>query len=132
MLSRYSLFGGRRRAMRREDERHGAFVDVYGTRLFVLILAIVALNLLDAWFTLLFLAHGGQELNPLVQFVLDLSSHPWPFLLCKTLGIGIACSFLTLTKNFRAARLGLWIVFAGYCALLAWHLWLLSMLDFAA
>jgi hypothetical protein len=132
MLSRHAFFGGRRRAMRRADERDGAFVDVHGARLFVLIMAIVALNLLDAWFTLLFLAHGGRELNPLVQGVLDLASHPWPFLLFKTLGIGLACCFLTLTKNFRSARLGLWIVFAGYSVLLGWHFYLLSMLDSVA
>ena len=129
MLSRYALFGGRRRTLRREDERDGAFVDVHGRRLFVLVMGIVALNLLDAWFTLLFLAHGGRELNPLVQSVLDLSDHPWPFIICKTIGIGLACCFLTLTKNFRSARLGLWFVFGGYSVLLGWHLYLLSMLD---
>lgn len=131
MLSRYALFGGRRRTVRRAWESDGAFVDVHGARLFVMVMAIVALNLLDAWFTLLFLAHGGRELNPLVQGVLDLSEHPWPFLLFKTVGIGVACGFLALTKNFRAARIGLWFVFGGYALLLGWHLYLLSCLDSA-
>lgn len=128
MWSRYSLLGGRRRTVRRAEERTGAFVDVHGPRVLCLVLAIVALNLLDAWFTLLFLAHGGRELNPVVQTVLDLG-HAWPFLLLKTLGIGAACAFLVLTKHFRSAAVGLWFVFAGYSALLGWHLYLLRMLD---
>lgn len=129
MWSRYSLLGGRRRTARRASEREGAFVDVHGPRLFLLVCAIVALNLLDAWFTLLFLSHGGRELNPAVQFVLDLEGHPWPFLWLKTFGIGLACAFLALTKNFRPARLGLWFVFGGYALLLAWHLHLYSWLP---
>ena len=50
----------------------------------------------------------------------------------KTIGIGIACCFLTLTENFRSARIGLWIVFGGYSLLLCWHLYLLSWLDIVA
>jgi hypothetical protein len=131
MLSRFALSGGRRRTVRRLDEREGAFVDVHGPRLLLLALAIVALNVLDAWFTLLFLSHGGTELNPFVQSILDLGGHPWPFLTFKTIGIGLACAFLVVTKNFRPARLGIWFVFAGYCVLLGWHLYLLRWLAFA-
>lgn len=129
MWSRYVFFGGRRRHVRRDEEREGAFVDVHGPGVFVVILAIVGLNLLDAWFTLLFLSHGGKELNPIVQYVLDFESHPWPFVALKTLGIGAACMFLAMTRNFTAARYGLWAVFLGYSALLTWHLYLLKMLQ---
>ncbi|MCU0867092.1 MAG: DUF5658 family protein [Planctomycetes bacterium] len=132
MLSRYALFGGRRRTVRRDDEREGAFVDVHGPRVLAVALAIVALNLLDAWFTLLFLSHGGEELNPMVQLVLDMGGHPWPFLLLKTVGIGLACALLVVTKHFRPARWGLAIVLVGYSVLLCWHLYLLQWLDSAA
>ena len=70
MFSRHVLAGGRRRTIRRDEERDCAFVDVHGPRMLLLVVAIVALNLLDAYFTLLFLSHGGTELNPLVQVVL--------------------------------------------------------------
>jgi hypothetical protein len=129
MWSRYVFFGGRRRIIRREDEREGGFVDVHGPGVFVVILAIVALNMLDAWFTLLFLSHGGKELNPFVKYVLDFESHPWPFVILKTAGIGMASMFLAMTRNFTAARYGLWTVFLGYAALLSWHLYLLKMLQ---
>lgn len=129
MWSRHAIFGGRRRTVRRIGEREGSFVDVHGHRLFLLVSAIVALNLLDAWFTLLFLSYGGRELNPFVQVVLDLGGHPLPFLWFKTFGIGLACTFLALTKNFRPARLGLWFVFVGYSLLLGWHLYLCTWLP---
>lgn len=129
MWSRYAIFGGRRRHVRRDSERDGAFVDVHGPGLLLVVLGVVALNLMDAWFTLLFLSHGGREMNPVVQSVLDLGGHPWPFLLLKTVGIGCAAAFLVMTKNFRPARWGLWFVSIGYLTLLGWHLYLLQMLD---
>ncbi|MCA3009042.1 MAG: hypothetical protein INH34_11770 [Phycisphaerales bacterium] len=128
MFSRYVLWGGRRRHVRRTEEREGAFVDVHSAGVFVIVVGIVALNLLDAWFTLLFLSHGGQELNPIVQWLLESEWHPWPFVGMKTLGIGIACMFLAMARNFQAARLGLWTVFLGYTCLLGWHLYLLASL----
>lgn len=132
MLSRYVLWGGRRTEPRRLEERDGAFVDRFGPRLLAVIIAIIALNLADAWFTLFFLAHGGEELNPFVQRILDLSTHPWPFLVFKTIGIGLCCAFLAMTKNFRSARIGMGFVFFGYLVLLGWHLYLLAWLDVIA
>lgn len=129
MFSRYVLWGGRRRHVRRKEEREGSFVDLHGPRALAIALAVVALNLLDAWFTLLFLSHGGTELNPIVQQVLESDWHPWPFVLMKTLGIGLACAFLIMAKYFRPARYGLWFVFVGYSVLLCWHLYLYSQLE---
>lgn len=124
MFSRYVLRGGRRRHVRRADEREGSFVDVHGPGVLLVVLAIVVLNLLDAYFTLVFLSHGGQELNPLVQMVLESPWHPWPFLLLKTLGIGLAATFLMMAKLFRPARIGMAFVLLGYGVLLGWHLFL--------
>jgi hypothetical protein len=129
MFSRFMLFGGRRKSIRRDEERDGAFVDVHGPGVLFVVLAIVALNVLDAYFTLLFLSHGGSELNPVVQWVLDSRWHPWPFILLKTFGIGIACAFLMMAKFFRPARLGMAFVLIGYGVLLGWHLFLLQSLP---
>jgi hypothetical protein len=132
MFSRYTFCGGRRRAARRTDEREGSFVDRHGLGVLLVVLGIVGLNLADAWFTLYFLSCGGQELNPAVQTVLDLAGHPYPFLVLKTLGIGLLCAFLAITKNFRSARVGIAIVLVGYTVLLGWHLYLLGMLGLAS
>ena len=64
IFSRFALVGGRRASARRGDDDREIFVDRYGTRLFLAIMAVIMLNLLDAWFTLLFLAHGGRDTGP--------------------------------------------------------------------
>ena len=128
MFSRYTFFGGRRMGTRRDGDDREIFVDRYSNRLYVAVLGVVLLNLLDAWFTLLFLAHGGVELNPFVDRIL--ACGPEAFILFKTLGIGICVAFLTVTKNFKAARIGLAVVLGGYSLLLAWHLLLLATLLF--
>jgi hypothetical protein len=128
MFSRYTFSGGRRQHVRRAEDDQEVFVDRYSSSLLLAVLGVVLLNLADAFFTLLFLAHGGQELNPLVDQVL--AHGPHVFILFKTLGIGVCAGFLTLTKNFRAARIGLWIVLVGYSLLLCWHLLLLATLFY--
>ncbi|HZT54619.1 MAG TPA: DUF5658 family protein [Burkholderiaceae bacterium] len=130
MLSRFTFHGGRRTVARRAEDDRATFVDLYGGRLFTVALAIIALNLLDAWFTLLFLAQGGQEVNPFVQRVLNLG--PSAFIAFKTFGIGACVMFLAITKNFLAARIGLVTVLLGYTLLLGWHLYLLVHLDLGA
>jgi Domain of unknown function (DUF5658) len=127
MLCRETLFGGRRGNVRRRTERSGSFVDSHGPGLLSLCLLIVLLNVLDAWFTLLYLAHGGREMNPFVQHILDWST--LGFLAFKTMGIGVCVAYLVLTKNFLAARIGLAVVVAGYLALLGWHLSLLHYVQ---
>src|SRR5262245_20192685 len=111
MLSRYTFHGGRRSAARRAEDDRATFVDLYGGRLFLVALAIIALNLLDAWFTLLFLAQGGHEVNPFVQRVLNLG--PAAFIAFKTLGIG-ACVVLD-RKSTRLNSSHLGISYAVFC-----------------
>jgi hypothetical protein len=125
MLCRYTILGGRRRTSRRAGERAGTYVDLHGSGLFLCAVAIIALNVLDAWFTLLFLSYGGRELNPMVESLLQ-HGGPWAFVVFKTLGIGVCVAFLTVTKNFRSAQIGMGIVLVGYAALLGWHIHLLE------
>ena len=128
LLSRYTLLGGRRSSGgRRVLEHTDCFVDVHGAALFAVVVAIVALNFLDAWFTVLFLSHGGQEMNPLVEGLLAWGTLPFVFV--KSLGIGLCVLILTIAKNFRFARFGLGIVLLGYLALLGWHAFLYSYLP---
>lgn len=124
-LSRYTFFGGRRsQAGRRSEDEREVFVDVHGSWLFLVVVAIVALNFLDAFFTIYFLSHGGQELNPLVDAVLRVGI--WPFVALKSVGIGICVAVLTVAKNFKTAKFGLGVVLGGYTVLLGWHLWLFA------
>jgi hypothetical protein len=128
LLSRYTIFGGRRRVARRDEDRTGYIADFHGTTMFLAVIAIAALNILDAFYTVLFLSHGGTELNPFVDLVLH-HAGVWAFVLIKSVGIGLCVGFLTLTKNYRASRIGLGIVLVGYVLLLCWHLHLFDYLP---
>ena len=128
MFSAHTWLGGRRRSGgRRPGEAANAFVDQHGHGVFLVVVAIIALNFLDAWFTTLFLSHGGEELNPLIQQLLDLGT--LPFVLCKSVGIGLCVAILTVARNFRFARAGLGIVLIGYGLLLGWHVFLFTHLP---
>lgn len=126
MFSRYTFFGGRRRAARRLVDPEG-FVDQYGQKLFLVAVLIVALNTLDAYFTMLYLGLGGQELNPFAQLLIDLG--PVAFIGAKTVGIGLCVAFLVCVKNFKGAKLGIGIVLGIYLLLLCWHFWLWAQLP---
>lgn len=122
MLSRWSLGGGRRRGGRRAGEEIGAFVDLYSLRVLVVLGLLLALNLLDAHFTLLFLARGGAEGNPLAVLLLELG--PGVLVAGKGLGVGLGALLFCLLKNFPNARLGVALALGFYQVLLFYHLWL--------
>ncbi|MDE0892001.1 MAG: DUF5658 family protein [Planctomycetota bacterium] len=122
-ISRYSLFGGRRRGPRREEEREGSFVDRYDRPL-VFILAWVAIaNVADSFFTLHHLQAGGIELNPIAEELLR-AGH-FGFVSIKCALISMALMVLLMHKNFAAARFGIWISGVAYTLLFAYHLILL-------
>lgn len=131
LISRYTIFGGRRRAPRRSGDARGMIVDVHGPWLFLVVTLVATLNILDAFFTMLFLSHGATEVNPVVDWIL-VHGGVWPFLIVKSLGIGLCVGFLTLTKNFVVSRIGLGVVLVGYATLLGWHLTLLAALPDSA
>jgi len=80
-----------------------------------LCLAILALNLLDAFATLRHLEHGAQELNP---FMLALLRHgAGPFLIVKHLLASAGVIGIALHPGRRAADVALSILFPMYTAL---------------
>jgi hypothetical protein len=125
MFSRYSFLGGRRRGIRREDEREGAFVDLYGPGILAIVLLVVGLNIFDSFFTLVYLQRGGLEANPIVQLLLDQGMAT--FVLVKNLVIGFALCMLCVCKNFSYARLGLQIAIWVYSLLAVYHIFLYSL-----
>lgn len=122
-FSRYTLFGGRRRSVRRNEELEGSFVDQYSGRLFLLMVWIGLMNIGDSFFTLLHLQAGGIELNPFAAMLLGTGRTG--FVVSKSLLISIPLVVLCLHKNFRLARLGLWVAAGCYSLLFGYHLYLL-------
>ena len=119
-FSRYALWGGRRRDFRRPEEGQGGFVDLYGAKLFVVILWIALMNVGDSFFTLVHLQAGGVELNPVAEWLL--TSGRWNFVFAKSILIGLALVVLSIHKNFPLARVGLWTAASTYTLLVGYHL----------
>ena len=119
-FSRYTLWGGRRADFRRKEEREGGFVDVYGRRLFLLVLWVALMNIGDSFFTLVHLQAGGVELNPVAKLLL--TTGRWNFVFTKSILIGLALVVLAVHKNFHLARVGLWTAAGTYTCLVGYHL----------
>ena len=119
-LSHYSLLGGRRRRVRRDKEREGTFVDLYGFRLWCLALWVAVMNLGDSFFTLVHLQAGGIELNPVARVLLETGRGNFVF--TKSFLIGLSLVVLVLHKNFTLARVGLWAAAGTYTLLVGYHL----------
>ena len=122
-LSRYSVFGGRRRKPRREEEREGSFVDRYDWPLVAVLAWVAIANVADSFFTLHHLQAGGIELNPIAEELLR-AGH-FGFVSIKCALISMALMVLLMHKNFAAARFGIWISGVAYTLLFAYHLILL-------
>ena len=89
------------------------------------LVAIVSLSILDAFFTLLYIAKGGEEWNPLMKLALDAGVAP--FLAIKFGMTVLGVLFLCLHKNFRFVKFLLYGVLVIYCSLLVYHLYLAWM-----
>ncbi|MBI3820355.1 MAG: hypothetical protein HY286_16820 [Planctomycetes bacterium] len=122
MLSKYSLWGGRR-----QSRQGDTYTDLYGTRAFVAMLLITILNVLDAFFTLVYLQRGGSEANPIADWLIQLG--PATFIFCKTFIMGGALAILCLHKNFSRARFGVLLGASLYVLLTVYHLILFFRLD---
>lgn len=122
-ISRYSFFGGRRKSIRREEERVGAFVDLYDVRALWILLWVAAMNAADSFFTIYHLQVGGIELNPVAAAMLDTGRIG--FVLVKGVLISLALLVLCIHQNFFLARIGLGVAVCVYTALVGYHIWLL-------
>ena len=114
------LFSPKRRGTggrRKEDQ--ASYVDHYSKRDVVLLLSIFILNVCDAFFTMMWLNQGGKEANPVMDVFLDVG--PGAFLIQKCLIVGAWLILLLAHKNFRFARLGLYVSLAVYSLLLILH-----------
>ncbi len=77
---KYLLFNGRRERLRRDEDRGKVFFfDRYNQKLFLAITVILLLSILDALLTLIVIARGATELNPVMAYFLEygaLTFHP--------------------------------------------------------
>ena len=118
------LFGpNRRKGGRRASETRNTFVDRFTGWDLTLLVLILVLNLMDAFFTLQWVQRGGAEANPFMAYMLELGDGF--FLAQKCFVVGIWLIILTVHKNFRLAQVGLYSLAAIYTVLLAGHITLI-------
>ena len=123
-LSRYTFFGRRRRFRRRTDQERRGYTDRYSAGLFFVLIAIVGLNLLDSFLTILILDHGGWEMNPIVGCVIQLwgdSFWVWKFVI-----VSASLILLCLHSNFGRVRAFIHAVGFLYIAVVVYQIFLLT------
>ena len=125
-----SLFGRRKVVRREQDKAYHKYVDRYSLRSVTIILLILVLSVTDAIFTLKLISRGAQEVNPIMDFFLQLG--PVIFLGVKYfLTVGSLLCFLILKNHyFLLGRISvktlIGIIFVLYVVLIAYELSLLA------
>ena len=124
------LWGGRREAIRRrEDRRKWSYVDRYQQSLFGVIVIILFLSVIDAILTLVLINHGAMEINPVMAFYLGLG--PYPFLLVKyaltSAGLVVLVVFRDrfIASQWLKADLLLYGVLAAFLGVVSWEIYLI-------
>ena len=118
-----SLLGRRRRAEgRRYGEGGDAYVDRFAMGDVLLVLGIFSLNIFDAFCTLVWLRRGGSEGNPLMNLAIEAGDSVFLFQKCIVAGLWLLV--LLVHKNFRIARIGLWVLLGVYGTLALYHAFL--------
>jgi hypothetical protein len=128
VFSRYTLWGRRRTFRRKIDQQHGGYVDRYGAGLFFVILLIVILNVFDSVLTLIILNNGGEEVNPIMDYLIQVCGNGfwvWKFIItsCSLLLLCIHSQF----KRYKAFHAILAASFI-YVALLLYQVLLITHL----
>jgi len=124
------LVGGRRKTIRRYEDRQKAFlVDQYHQSLFGVIVFILFLSVIDAILTLFLISHGAIEVNPIMAFYLDVG--PYAFLGIKYGLTSVGLVILLICKNLflRTMRVEtraiLYVILAAFIGVVSWQLFLI-------
>ncbi len=106
-LNRHSHNGKRQLARRVNDLllngiNKGYYIDKYEPKMLITILSILLLCLADAYLTILIIAHGGEELNILMDMLIKQSI--FLFIIAKYILTASCLIFLLAHRNFHVYR----------------------------
>jgi hypothetical protein len=93
----------------------------------VLGMAIIVLNLIDAFFTLRHVSHGAEELNPLMDVLLSTSSGR--FVVVKHLLVSLCVLGILLRSREKLARFALGLATFLFAGLAIYHTALLIFVQ---
>ena len=126
-----SFYRGRRKGPQRTDELCRPFyTDVYGANLLIVVLIIVSLCAADAGLTILILEKGGQEINPLMIWLLESGSRV--FFAAKYVLTSVCLFFALMHVNYRlfnrfSVHHILVLIMGFYTALIVYEVTLLAV-----
>lgn len=128
------IFAGRRRNLRREEDRRKIrALDHYSPRLFCLVIVVLMLSLLDAFLTLWLIDHGAIEINPIMNYYLGLGVNA--FVAIKYMITVVAVTIVVLSNHLFSRILRIQLgsllkVFAGcFSLVVAWELFLIAQIT---
>jgi len=94
--------------------------------MFFMAVLIMSLNITDAFFTEIIIAHGGWEVNPIARAAIaTFGDHFW---LWKHGVVSLAVIMLSSHIHLRVARVCLAVAAFMYCGVTVWHLILIDSL----
>ncbi|MBR9985857.1 MAG: hypothetical protein KFF68_08105 [Desulfosarcina sp.] len=131
MLKKQYFKGMRIGVRRAEDRQRIVALDHYQPSLFIGIMLVLCLSLLDALLTLILIAQGARELNPVMQYYL--SHGPQVFLLVKYGLTAFSVLIIVLLKESVITRyrlstgMLLHIFTAFFGSVVVWEFYLLSI-----
>jgi hypothetical protein len=126
---KYLLFGGRRKIIRRsEDKSNWIYPDQYTFRMFLIIAFIVVLSLIDGFLTLHLADYGAKETNPVMAIFLKHGIYPFLLAKLSLTFFGLIC--LLILNNFYLKSLKTYVknlfpIFAGlYSVVIIWQIYI--------
>jgi hypothetical protein len=124
------IAGQRSNVRRRQDHGKLFFLDRYETTILVGIVAVLILSLTDALLTLLLIEYGAVEINPLMDFYLQIS--PQVFILVKYLLTSLSVFILAVFSHLILGRLNirvhslLSLIAGAFLSVIVWQVYLIS------
>ena len=124
LFSRFTLWGGRRKTIRRAPEKPAhLFVDLYSARLLFIVATILSLSCIDAYLTLALIEKGNViEANPIMAALLSYGVFPFTFF--KFIVTASALLVLCLFKNARITRISLPVAVKVYFCVIIYEIYL--------
>lgn len=120
LLSKYTIWGRRRSFRRKEDIEKGGYVDRYHPGVLFWLVLLAGLNIMDAFFTLIILDHGGWEANPIVHSVITILGDNfwiWKFGL-----VSLSLMLLCLHSKFKIVKIFIIFITLIYLGILFYHI----------
>jgi len=128
LFSRYLLTGRRSCPRRKVDREAPQKVDRYSPKIFVMILFILGLSLTDAFFTLLLVDNGAEEVNPLMAYYLEEGQLSFVlikyFLTCASATIILFYKDCSLFKGKAKVGVLFYLVPISFLLVIQWQIFL--------